>query len=207
MNKFIDELAEHLGQLSVEERQDAVEFYSEYLQDGNFTEYDDAVKELGTPKQLARKILADYSIKESDAAKDSNGQKKKPKSDVKTIWLIILALLSTPVTIPLAIGLVAAGFGVIIGILGIIFAFVMILGSLIILAGIAIFAGITVLSAEVWTGIYYLGMGLAILGLFVVAVPIGKWLIDLLVHWTSVLSKWVYEKVVPKNRAEKRGNH
>lgn len=203
MDRYIDELTSYLHNLSMDERQNAVDFYREYLQDGGFKDYDAAVSELGLPKQLARKILADYSIKENESVTDNDKRVKKSKSDAKTIWLIVLALLSTPVTIPLAIALVLVGIGVIIAVVGIIFGLAMMLIGLVVMAFGSLFAGVTLLPASLWTGMYYLGIGLAVLGIFTVAVPIGKWFIDLVIHITSTISKWIYSKVVPKNRGRK----
>ncbi|WP_268912607.1 DUF1700 domain-containing protein [Lentilactobacillus sp. SPB1-3] len=201
MDRYIDELTVYLRDLNDEERQDAVDFYSEYLQDGNLTGYDEAVNELGQPKQLARKILADYSIKENDAVADSKQANKKPKSDAKTIWLITGALLSTPVTIPIAIALVATGIGLLIAVLGIALGLALLLIGLLIAAAASVFAGITLIPTNGWIGMYYLGIGLVIFGIFTIAIPLGKWIVDWIVHLMSKLSKWVYSKVVSKRRA------
>ena len=112
MNDYIEEFRALLGQFSPEERDEAVDFYREYLQDGSYETYDDCIRELGTPHQLARKVLADYSIRTLEAPVSQQSRKQQPKNDVKTIWLIVLAILSTPVTIPLALGIAGLSIGV-----------------------------------------------------------------------------------------------
>ncbi|WP_283679775.1 DUF1700 domain-containing protein [Lentilactobacillus sp. Marseille-Q4993] len=209
MNEYLETLKGHLSQLSGAELDEVLDFYSEYLQDGGFTTYEQAVDELGTPKQVARKILADYSIKEGDQkAQTATGSRvDKPKNDVKTIWLIVLAILSTPITIPMAIVLfafggvaVAVSGAMVVGIVGVIFGFLF-------AAVMMLFAGVAVIASSTWTGVYYLGLGLLILGIFVIAIPVAKWFIELIFHWMSVFFKWVYSKTVTKNKAEKRADH
>ena len=63
MDKYIAEFKSYLNQLSDSEYHEVVSFYTEYLQDGGFDTYEASVAELGSPKQLARKVLADYSIR------------------------------------------------------------------------------------------------------------------------------------------------
>ncbi|MEE6710785.1 DUF1700 domain-containing protein [Pediococcus acidilactici] len=96
MNEYIDELKSHLTKLTTEEQSDVINFYTEYLEDAGIKTYAAAVDKLGTPVQLARKVLADYSIKASQTMNDTDTQthSKQPQRDVRTIWLIILALLS-----------------------------------------------------------------------------------------------------------------
>lgn len=174
MNDYIEEFRALLGQLSPEERDEAVDFYTEYLQDGGYDSYDDCIRELGTPHQLARKVLADYSIRTLETPTSAKSRKQQPKNDVKTIWLIILALLSTPVTIPLALGLA-----------GLIFAAIVVSGSLIV-AVLAIFfaiivvgitgfvVGLGTLFSSFWTGIFYVGMGLMVIGVLIMLTPLFK---------------------------------
>lgn len=205
MNDYIEEFQALLGQLSPEERDEAVDFYREYLQDGGYASYDDCIRELGTPHQLARKVLADYSIRTLDAPVSQQSRQQQPKNDVKTIWLIILALLSTPVTIPLALALA-----------GVIFAGIAVSGSLII-AVLAIFfavvvvgitgfvVGLGTLFSSFWTGIFYLGMGLMVIGIMIMLVPVFKAVVNGLIRGITLFSKWIYNKIVPKNRAERKG--
>lgn len=63
MNDYLSKFNALLVQLTDDERDEVVEFYREYLLDAAIANYDDCVAELGTPKQLARKVLADYSIR------------------------------------------------------------------------------------------------------------------------------------------------
>ncbi len=201
MNDYIEELDALLAQLDTNERQDVLDFYQEYLQDGHFDSYNDCVAELGTPRQLARKVLADYSIKNSTAG--SRSKTEKPKDDVKTIWLIVLALLSTPITIPLAavamavfIAAGAVSFAAVASVLAIVVAFV-------ITGAFSLIAGLAVTFSHFWVGLFYLGVGLTVVGVLIMLVPVFQVTINGVIHGMTGLSKKIYAKLMPKNKADK----
>ncbi|RXI20922.1 DUF1700 domain-containing protein [Pediococcus pentosaceus] len=199
MNNYIEGLESYLSPLTHSERSDVIQFYTEYLQDSGLTTYQQAVSSLGTPKQLSRKIIADYSIKtdEKDVLESNH-----PRQEAKTIWLIILAIFSTPITIPLAIVFFASIFGIIVGILFTIFG----LGMGFIIFGIMaihiLIAGLTIISGSFWTGVYYIGFAMLIIGIYLVLIPIIKWILAVILHWTSLFFKWLYSKIVTKRSSD-----
>ena len=60
IDDYIAELEQNLVDLPAKDREDVVEFYREFLLDGDFVRRSTIEAELGTPKQLAINILADY---------------------------------------------------------------------------------------------------------------------------------------------------
>jgi len=206
MNDYIQTVQKLLGQLTTAEQQDVIEYYREYLLDAGIETYEQAVDELGTPRSLARKVLADYSIRSSSQESQSTKSRsdiQATKNNVKTVWLIILALLSTPVTIPilLVIGALFIAFAAVIFSL-IVAAFAVFL-SVIAVGIVGVVVGVTTLFQAPWTGIFYLGMGLAALG--------GSWLCWLIVKWfgskviwaLSWTAKKIYDRFIPRSRAER----
>ena len=69
------ELEEYLDALTADEKSDVIEFYNEYIDDAGLETTDEIEKRLGTPRQLSRKVLADYSIKATDV--ESHRSKKR----------------------------------------------------------------------------------------------------------------------------------
>lgn len=102
IEKYINDLNNNLLDLPHDERQDVIEFYQEFLFDGNFSSEKEIIKDLGTPKQLARMILADYSVSK-DVPQPDMHEKPSSKTNLKTIWLILLGILAAPVGIPLGL--------------------------------------------------------------------------------------------------------
>ncbi|MCB5722720.1 DUF1700 domain-containing protein [Pediococcus acidilactici] len=170
MHEYIDELKSHLTELTAEEQLDVINFYTEYLADAGIETYAAAVDKLGTPVQLARKVLADYSIKASQTMDDTGTRthSKQPQRDVRTIWLIILAILSfaTPVglIIPaILITICVVPFSIIFSIVVTIAAFFL---GLLLMGVILIGAGGYIIFTSFWAGVLVLGIGFTAFGFF-----------------------------------------
>lgn len=102
------ELEEYLDALTADEKADVIEFYNEYIDDAGLETTDEIEKRLGTPRQLSRKVLADYSIKATDIESHrSKKSKASVRSNGKMIWMILLALLASPAAIVLGLVLFA----------------------------------------------------------------------------------------------------
>lgn len=160
MTEYIQALQKLLLQLTTAEQQDVVEYYREYLQEADITTYEAAVAELGTPQTVARKVLADYSIKMTEQPASRQSAPAGTKANVKMIWLVVLALLSTPVTIPLILVVgalvVAAGSVVFAGVVTVLALLVAgFVGGI-----VGVIVGLMALLTAPWTGLFYLGLGL-----------------------------------------------
>lgn len=199
--KYISELKKLLAPLTVEERTDALDFYNEYIEDAGYNSYQQIVKEMGNPRQLSHKILADYSIKANDEETKS-GHTASPYSSWRVFWLIIIAIVTSPITFALSLGALvvlicalAAVFGVSVGILGT-------LAGLVFAAGVLLYSGIGVVVAAPMTGILYIGFGITILGVLLFCIPLVYWIIRWLAQAIANLAKYIYQKLVQR-RAEK----
>lgn len=199
--KYISELKKLLAPLTVEERTDALDFYNEYIEDAGYNSYQQIVKEMGNPRQLSHKILADYSIKANDE-ETKGGHTASPHSSWRVFWLIIIAIVTSPITFALSLGALvvlicalAAVFGVSVGILGT-------LAGLVFAAGVLLYSGIGVVVAAPMTGILYIGFGITILGVLLFCIPLVYWIIRWLAQAIANLAKYIYQKLVQR-RAEK----
>lgn len=207
MDKYIAEFKAYLNQLSEDELDEVVNFYAEYLADGGFETYEAAVAELGSPRQLARKVLADYSIRLLDSPEEESqtmgGRVAHSRRQVRTIWLILLAILSTPLTIPIAIAVLATLFGVMVGAAAIIFAIIVTIIALVVAGIVVLGVGIGIIGQSFTTGLVYIGGGLVVIGFFIALIPAFNWLIRGAIHVTLSFSRWLYGKLTSRNRAEK----
>ena len=104
MNKetFLKELEKRLRYIPAEDRADAIEYYEGYIQDMELAGDDDVVSKLGTPKEVAKTILDECTNKHIDRA----NEQKTVKSRATVVWLSVLGILSLPVSLPLAVGLI-----------------------------------------------------------------------------------------------------
>ena len=100
--EYLAKLDKYLRKLPKEDYQEAMDYFSEYFEEAGPENEAQVIAELGTPKKAARDIISrllDEKIID---------QEKTPKSRVSMVWLAILAILSAPVTLPLALFLFLA---------------------------------------------------------------------------------------------------
>lgn len=101
MNKieFIDKLEKKLKYLPKEDREDAISYYKEYLEDMGVSESEDVTDKLGNPSEIAAGIIAECTEKKIE----ENKNEKKVKNSTQIIWLVVIAVCSIPILIPVAI--------------------------------------------------------------------------------------------------------
>ena len=100
--EYLAKIDKYLRKLPNEDYQEAMDYFSEYFEEAGPENEAQVIAELGTPKEAARDIISrllDEKIID---------QEKTPKSRVSMVWLAILAILSAPVTLPLALFLFLA---------------------------------------------------------------------------------------------------
>lgn len=192
--KYIQELSKYLNTLPATERVDAIDFYDEYIADAQYDSWEQITAELGTPRQLSHQILADYSIKanEKDGGK---GKVASTQSSWRVFWLVLIAIVTSPLTLVLsvvALGILIAALGVV---LGIVVGLLAIIVGLLVTAGAMLYTGFGLLLAVPMTGIFYLGLGLVVLGGFLIFIPLGYWIIRWLAQGIANLSKFLYQKL------------
>lgn len=203
-NPYIEELATYLTQLTKDEQADVLDFYSEYILDAQMTSEAMIVHQLGTPKQLSRKILADYSIRALD--NEEAGQphyEPKSKKNIRMIWLVLLALMASPVAIPIVIAIFITIIGIFIAIAGVFIAIIMVLLGIVVAGLAAIAGGVAVFGTSIPTGILFIGTGLVAIGLMMILAPIGYLVIKALIQMTANFTQWLYNRYV-KNKNKRK---
>lgn len=175
--QYLAELKQLLASLDEGERNDAVAYYEEYLADANLTTQAAIAAHLGSPKQLSKQIIAQIMV---DKVQSTPKENQSPKTLMKLIKVVIIALLAVPagifVALPLAAGVMMAAVGIVgflLLVVGLLF------GGLVSAVGSLMIGG-SMISTTPVVGWFYLGCGLAGLGVVLLVVPLlGKvcWLI------------------------------
>ncbi|MFC6181276.1 DUF1700 domain-containing protein [Lactiplantibacillus daowaiensis] len=207
MTDYLDKFAALLVQLQANERDEVLAFYREYLLDANIQTYEACVAELGTPKQLTRKILADYSIRFNETIGEHPTKHQKSRANMRAIWLIGLALLSTPITIPVALAILAMMAALAILVFAIVIAIIAIIAAITMTALAGLTAGVGVITQSLWTGCFYIGAGLAIIGGELLVFPLVIWFFNLMIQGVATIAQRLYHRFVKRNRAEREGRH
>ncbi len=174
MNRIIDnyilQLKQYLIDLPNSDLKDVVQFYQEFLLDGNYHNEADIITELGTPKQLAHKIMADYSV---SVPEKEETQKTSSKSSLKTIWVILLGVLATPIGIPLALAAVVVMVAVLIALAAVFIALAIVITSLFVSGVFILVRSFGLLFGGNWaSGFFYVGGGMVLTCVSLMLFPI-----------------------------------
>ncbi|MBE6837312.1 MAG: DUF1700 domain-containing protein [Ruminococcus sp.] len=156
-NEFLKRLREFLSPLSEEERNNAVSYYEEFIEDCESEEI--ALSQLGSPEEIAGQILRENGINSEKTTSDIKSEIKSPKNTTLIIIIIIL-------TFPLWIGFVCGAFGLIVGAIALAFSIVV---STIAVGVSCLGSGIIVIFSSLSIGLVLLGLGLIAIALFALA--------------------------------------
>ena len=207
IDDYISELEQNLVDLPAKDREDVVEFYREFLLDGDFVRRSTIEAELGTPKQLAINIMADYSTKEDSAP----AKPETPKSNLKASWYILLGICAAPIGIPLILAILFVIFFLLAVFFGLFFALVAFLFKFFVGGGLNFLKSLSLLFTSDWpTGYVYLGKSLICIGVILLLMPfiikLGKILIAKCTQIIRNLGKNLLKKNYFQTSSEKNTN-
>lgn len=190
---YMEELKGKLGRMSERERMDAISYYEEYFDEAGPENEQEVIKNLGTPTQVSRQILADYAMKESVA---------KPASPKKGLWaaiFVILAILASPIAFPLALVAIILVFVAVLLVGIFIFTGVVVVASVGFAGVMAFIASFGVLATNPATGLFGIGVGILFVGLCLLC---GVALYGAVVKGMPILTGWINKGL---NRIQRRG--
>lgn len=157
-NQFIEELRNKLRRLPQREIDNAISYYIEYFEDASIGDDVNVVSEFGSPSSIASQILVDYAIK------DNKESRKFEKSGISSIWFIVIAILASPIALPLALAMIILLFVPVIIIGALTFAFIVTTVALIFSGFATSIAGISVILSDFSTTILFVGTGMVLIG-------------------------------------------
>ena len=191
---YIQDLASYLTNLPQEDREDALFYYEQYIYEGKLTD-GQVVSEFGTPKQLARRLVADYYMGDAPQLPE-----EKAQSPFTLARVVILALFASPILIPVMIAALAVIFSLMIAFASLVLAvFGVILGFLV-AAIVSVIGGVIIISQSILGGLFYVTFGLALFGLVILGWPLAF----LMVRWLKTIFMWLI-KWVGKQTVGKKG--
>lgn len=188
-NQFIEELKVKLNKLPKNELNDALSYYEEYFEDAQIDNTIDVDLEFGSPSKVASQILSDYAIKDLEI-------KDKPRNfNFSSIWFIILAILASPIALPLGFALIAVIISLVFAMGAIVVAFGS-AGVAIVFAGIAVLvSGFTIITSSFATFVLFVGLGLILCGVGLLATAGVFTLAQYLLRWIVGFSSKYLNKV------------
>lgn len=156
--QYMSALAGWLKRLPKEDFERAMEYYEEYFQEAGEENVEEAIKNLGMPREAAEQIIQDLAQK--------NAQKpvKNVRQGMSKVWVGILAVCAVPIAIPVIAVILAALAVVILGGGGILVSIVL-MGASGIICGAAVFAAsVALLFVSVRDAVMNMGVSLLCCG-------------------------------------------
>lgn len=115
-NEFLDRLAWLLADISPEERDAALTYYREYIEDAGAENEEAVLQELGSPEEIAAAIKEDPAYKASRQPLTSIPTAYSQKKDsTPLIITIVLAVILSPIWIPVLVTLLSTIAGILLG--------------------------------------------------------------------------------------------
>jgi len=187
-DKYLSEFKSKISKLPHEEYEDAVNYFVEYIEDSGLENYEDICKELGTPREAASELMVGL-------LKDKNARKRNPS----IVLIVIMAILSAPVSIPIFIFLITILFAIGMLIVAIFIASIAGVvggGALAIKTIIVSIGSIGIASSG---GMILFGISLIAIGLIIPTIL----LMVKLIQWLVQLIAKLYYRIMRRNRHEK----
>ena len=103
--EYLNQLHKYLRKLPRQDYEDAMEYFTEYFQETDEEGAEELMKELGTPKEAARELMANLLNKkiEDHQNYETDGQTRAEQkgSGKHVVWIALLVLFAAPVGAPL----------------------------------------------------------------------------------------------------------
>ena len=196
-NEFIDRLAGLLADISPEEKEEALAYYREYIEDAGAENEEAVLQELGSPEEIAAAIKEDPAYKASrqslapvlaptaasqqeqyyQQTATASGAASKDNSSTTLILAIVLTVVLSPVWFPLISGILAALAGILIGALfgGI--------GCMLAGVGLLIAAIVCLFKSTLLIAFSLLGAALLVAAIGILLMLLGVWLCATVFPW------------------------
>lgn len=193
---FLKKLRGKLQRLPAHEIDAALAYYEEYFDEAGEENEQRVIQQLGSPSHVASQIMADYALKDLEATSTSTSTKK----NMSAIWLIILAIISAPLSLPLLVVAIALIFSFGAVIFSIIIAIIATVLSIFFGGIVALISGFFILAQDWATALLFMGVGFIVTGLGILLFPIVARLIKtIVVVCVEALGK-LFHKITKKRK-------
>ncbi|MGO5054051.1 DUF1700 domain-containing protein [Lachnospiraceae bacterium LCP25S3_G4] len=183
--EFMSSLGALLQDISVEEREEVLQYYNDYFDDAGEENEQHVIEELGSPQKVAVTIKVGLRGRDDEASeygetgytdtrfeqkenpmnpKEADYHSTQPKTNktLKIILIIAIIVIGGPIVIPLACGIFATLVAMLIAIV-VFFAGLMVAAISIMIAGIVVFCvGLTQMIATLPVGLLLSGVGMVL---------------------------------------------
>lgn len=186
--EYIAKLTKYLRKLPQKDYEEALEYFMEYFEEAGPENEARVIAELGTPKEAAHEVIS--RLLEEKIVEDKSSLRNK----TAILWIAILAVLASPVALPILLFFLA----MIMTLLMIIFAVIVTALALtfaLLISGIyTFFTSFSLLSVSLASTLFGGGLGLLMFGGALLLLLISFEICKLIVKLITLLIKWLIKK-------------
>lgn len=186
--EYIAKLTKYLRKLPQKDYEEALEYFMEYFEEAGPENEAQVIAELGTPKEAAHEVIS--RLLDEKIIEDKSSLRNK----TTILWIAILAVLASPVALPILLFFLA----MIMTLLMIIFAVIVTALALtfaLLISGIyTFFTSFSLLSVSLASTLFGGGLGLLMFGGALLLLLISFEICKLIVKLITLLIKWLIKK-------------
>ena len=186
--EYIAKLTKYLRKLPQQDYEEAIEYFMEYFEEAGPENEARVIAELGTPKEAAHEVIS--RLLEEKIVEDKISLRNK----TTILWIAILAVLASPVALPILLFFLA----MIVTLLMIIFAVIVTALALtfaLLISGVyTFFTSFSLLSVSLASTLFGGGLGLLMFGGALLLLLISFEICKLIVKLITLLIKWLIKK-------------
>ena len=186
--EYIAKLTKYLRKLPQQDYEEAIEYFMEYFEEAGPENEARVIAELGTPKEAAHEVISrllDEKIIE---------EKSSLRNKTTILWIAILAVLASPVALPILLFFLAMIMTLLMIIFAVIVTALALTFALLISGVYTFFTSFSLLSVSLASTLFGGGLGLLMFGGALLLLLISFEICKLIVKLITLLIKWLIKK-------------
>ncbi len=186
--EYIAKLTKYLRKLPQKDYEEALEYFMEYFEEAGPENEARVIAELGTPKEAAHEVIS--RLLEEKIVEDKSSLRNK----TTILWIAILAVLASPVALPILLFFLAMIMTLLMIIFAVIVTALALTFALLISGVYTFFTSFSLLSVSLASTLFGGGLGLLMFGGALLLLLISFEICKLIVKLITLLIKWLIKK-------------
>ena len=186
--EYIAKLTKYLRKLPQQDYEEAIEYFMEYFEEAGPENEARVIAELGTPKEAAHEVIS--RLLEEKIVEDKSSLRNK----TTILWIAILAVLASPVALPILLFFLAMIMTLLMIIFAVLVTALALTFALLISGVYTFFTSFSLLSVSLASTLFGGGLGLLMFGGALLLLLISFETCKLIVKLITLLIKWLIKK-------------
>ncbi|WP_295591903.1 DUF1700 domain-containing protein [uncultured Streptococcus sp.] len=186
--EYLAKLTKYLRKLPQKDYEEALEYFMEYFEEAGPENEAQVIAELGTPKEAAHEVIT--RLLDEKIIEDKSSLRNK----TTILWIAILAVLASPVALPILLFFLAILMTLLMIIFAVIVTALALTFALLISGVYTFFTSFSLLSVSLASTLFGVGLGLLMFGGALLLLFASFEICKLFVKLTTLLIKWLIKK-------------